>query len=53
MTCGESWARNDGKWRASVPDFGHAGEKPPHSFKSYLYDFDTICQPSASFIATK
>src|SRR5262249_29796522 len=25
----------------------------PHSFKSYRYDFDTICQPSASFIATR
>jgi hypothetical protein len=21
MTCGESWARNDGEWGTSVPDF--------------------------------
>ena len=27
--------------------------KRPHSFRSYRYDFDTICQPSASFIATR
>jgi len=30
-----------------------SGGKPPHSFRSYRYDFDTICQPSASFIATR
>ncbi len=46
-------ARNDGKCRGECVRFRAAEGSSPHSLRSYRYDFDTICQPSASFIATR
>nr|AWL92432.1 hypothetical protein CIT37_09625 [Bradyrhizobium ottawaense] len=42
--------QNGGRAR---PNSGSGTSGPPHSLRSYRYDFDTICQPSASFIATR